>query len=75
MNQKHFTLLVIVYAIAVTLFLAVTLWQPVLMVDGYAPYRLGIARTEDLEADVICWTFNGLIFGSIYCMPRWMTDY
>jgi hypothetical protein len=44
-------------------------WQPVLLVDGYAPNRIGIARYIDEEADVICWTFNGLIFGGISCLP------
>lgn len=59
----------IVYAVVATLFLAATLWQPVILVDGYAPYRFGLARYIDEEADVICWVFNGYIYGSIDCLP------
>jgi hypothetical protein len=61
--------LIVFYAVAVTIFLAATLWQPVLLVDGYAPNRIGITRYIDEEADVICWVFNGLVFGGISCLP------
>jgi hypothetical protein len=69
MNKRLAILTLVFYAVALTIFLAATYWQPVLLVDGYAPNRIGITRYIDEEADVICWTFNGLIFGGISCLP------
>ena len=75
MNSKRWILILLALVIALTVYAAALQWQPVMLVDGYAPYRFGIVRYEDLEADVICWTYNGYFFGSISCLPRSETEY
>jgi hypothetical protein len=67
--------LLVAYAVLITAVVALLLINPVPLDDGRAQIRFGIVRYVDEEADVICWVFNGFVWGGISCLPMKDTDF